>query len=210
MSNTKESLLGNLNLAGSFCFILFYVMIKLFKYAGYKMVIEPEALLLKPFKQIYQRDRTQNKDKAMMELGFIYFFCDPRSDYQYLTDESQRKQAIIEGEGLPEKWEPDKVVVAAMEFYSKFKPTSALLLEDTRVAIDKLRSLLRDIDLSERDDKGKPVYTLSTITTTIKQVPSLIKDLDEAERTIAKETLANSKMRGQGEKTIFEDGLNSI
>ena len=61
---------------------------KLFKYEGYKIVIEPEALLLKPFKQIWQRDRTINKDKAMMELGFIYFFCDTRSDYQYLIDET--------------------------------------------------------------------------------------------------------------------------
>ena len=197
--------MGRLNLTGSF-FIL--VMIKLFKYEGYKMVIEPEALLLKPFKQIWQRDRTQNKDKAMMELGFIYFFCDPRSDYQYLTDEEQRKQAIKEGEGLPEKWEPDKVVLNAMEFYNSFKPTSAFLLEDTRYAVDKLRKLLRDIDLTKTDDKGKPIYTLNTITATIKQVPLLVKDLDDAERAISKESIVTGKMRGQGEKTIMEDGLN--
>ena len=183
-------------------------MIRLFKYEGYKMVIEPEALLLKPFKQIWQRDRSQNKDKAMMELGFIYFFCDPRSDYQYLTDEEQRKQAIKEGEGLPEKWEPDKVVLDAMEFYNSFKPTSALLLEDTRFAVDKLRKLLREIDLTQTDDKGKPIYTLNTITATIKQVPSLVKDLDDAEKAIAKESMVAGKMRGQGEKTIMEDGLN--
>lgn len=70
---------------------------KLFKYEGYKITIAPEALLLKPFKQIWQRDRSRNKDKALMELGFIYFFCDTRSDYQYLTDEDERKRAIKEG-----------------------------------------------------------------------------------------------------------------
>lgn len=182
---------------------------KLFKYEGYKIVIEPEALLLKPFRQIWQRDRTVNKDKAMMELGFIYFFCDSRSDYQYLTDEEQRKEAIKEGEGLPPKWEPDKVVLAAMEFYSSFKSASELLLEDTRYAVDKLRKLLREIDLTQTDDKGKPIYTLNTITATIKQVPSLVKDLDEAERALAKESINSGKMRGQGEKTIFEDSLNN-
>lgn len=183
-------------------------MLKLFRYEGYKIVIEPEALLLKPFRQIWQRDRTQNKDKAAMELGFVYFFCDPRSDYQYLTDEEQRKQAIKEWEGLPNNWEPDKLVISAMEFYNSFKPTSALLLEDTRYAVDKLRKLLRDIDLTQTDDKGKPIYTLNTITATIKQVPSLVKDLDEAEKSLAKESMIAGKMRGQGEKTIFEDGLN--
>lgn len=181
---------------------------KLFKYEGYKIVIEPEALLLKPFRQIWQRDRTVNKDKALMELGFIYFFCDTRSDYQYLTDEEQRKQAIKEGEGFPDKWEPDKTVLEAMELYNSFKSASELLLEDTRYAVDKLRKLLRDIDLTQTDDKGKPIYTLNVITSTIKQVPSLVKDLDEAEKLIAKENVSTGRMRGQGEKTIFEDGLS--
>lgn len=181
---------------------------KLLKYEGYKLSFEPELLTLKHFKTLYQRDRTKEKTKMMQELAFIYFFCDIRSDYQYLTNEEDRRKAILEGEGLPLDWKPDKQVKEAMAFYNTFKPTSALLLEDTRVAIDKLRVLLREIDLSERDDKGKPVYTLNTITATIKQVPSLIKDLDEAERTIAKEILSNSKMRGSGEKVIFEDGLN--
>lgn len=181
---------------------------RLFKYESYKMVVEPEALLLKPFKQIWQRDRSHNKEKAMMELGFVYFFTDPRSDYQYLTDDEERKKAIKEGEGLPESWEPDKLVLAAIEFYSSFKPTSSLLLEDTRYAVDKLRKLLREIDLSQTDDKGKPIYTLNTITATIKQVPSLVRDLDEAEKAITKELMSTGKMRGQGEKTLMEDNLN--
>ena len=97
---------------------------------------------------------------------------------EYLTDETERKKAIKEGEGLPEKWEPDKLVLDAMDFYNSFKPTSALLLEDTRYAVDKLRKLLKDINLEDKDDKGKPIYTLNTITATIKQIPSLVKDLD--------------------------------
>lgn len=181
---------------------------KLFKYEGYKVVISEEAFALKVFRQIWNRDRSVNKDKAIMELGYVYFMIDPRSDYQYLVDEEERSKAIIEGEGLPSNWKPDKTVTEAMQFYSRFKPTAALLLEDTRVAVEKLRKLLRDIDLQETDDKGRPVYTLNTITATIKQVPSLAKDLDEAERALASEMRNEGKMRGQGEKTIFEDNLD--
>ena len=181
---------------------------KLFKYEGYKVVISEEAFALKVFRQIWNRDRSVNKDKAIMELGYVYFMTDPRSDYQYLVDEEERSKAIIEGEGLPSNWKPDKIVTEAMQFYSRFKPTAALLLEDTRVAVEKLRKLLRDIDLQETDDKGRPVYTLNAITATIKQVPSLAKDLDEAERALASEMRNEGKMRGQGEKTIFEDNLD--
>ena len=113
--------------------------------------------------------------------------------------------SIKEGEGMPEDWTPDSVVLEAMQFYSTFKPTSALLLEDTRFAVDKLRKLLREIDLTQTDDKGKPIYTLNTITATIKQVPSLVKDLDEAERSIAKEIAQSDKVRGAQSKSIYED-----
>lgn len=181
---------------------------KLFKYEGYKIVISEEAFALKVFRQIWNRDRTASKDKAIMELGYVYFMIDPRSDYQYLVDEDERSKAIIEGEGLPSDWKPDKLVKEAMDFYGKFKPTAALLLEDTRYAVDKLRKLLRDINLEDKDDKGKPVYTLNTITATIKQVPSLAKDLDEAEKALASEMRNQGKMRGQGEKTIMEDSLD--
>lgn len=181
---------------------------KLFKYEGYKVVISEEAFALKVFRQIWNRDRSVNKDKAIMELGYVYFMIDPRSDYQYLVDEEERSKAIIEGEGLPSNWKPDKIVTEAMQFYSRFKPTAALLLEDTRVAVEKLRKRLRDINLEDTDDKGRPLYTLNTITATIKQVPGLAKDLDEAEKALASEMRSEGKMRGQGEKTIFEDNLD--
>lgn len=178
---------------------------KLFKYEGYKITISEEALLLKPFKEIWQRDKSKNKDKALQELGYIYFMSDPRSDYQYLVDEEERSKSIKEGEGIPNDWDPDKVVLDAITFYKSFKPTSALLLEDTRFAVDKLRKLLREIDLTQTDDKGKPIYTLNTITATIKQIPSLVKDLDEAEKTLSKEIMESSKVRGSQEKSMYED-----
>lgn len=181
---------------------------KLLKYEGFKVTIAPEALALAPFKKLWNRDRSVSKDRAISEISYVYFMIDPRSDYQYLVDEEERSKAIIEGEGLPNNWKPDKVVTEAMQFYSRFKPTAALLLEDTRVAVEKLRKLLRDINLQDTDDKGRPLYTLNTITATIKQVPSLAKDLDEAERALSSEMRNEGKMRGQGEKTIFEDSLD--
>ena len=68
-----------------------------------------------------------------------------------------------------------------------------------------MRQLLRNIDLTEVDDKGKPIYTLNTITATIKQVPSLVKDLDEAEKTITREIMQDESIRGSQEKSMFED-----
>lgn len=177
-------------------------MLKLFKYEGYKVVISEEAFALKPFRQIWMRDRTINKDKATMELGFIYFFCDPRSDYQYLTDENERKEAIKEGEGLPPKWEPDKIVQEAMTFYESFKPTATLLLEDIRFMVNKFRMKLREVDFDNLE-----VKEFKEITAIVKQLIPLVEDLNKTEKALTTEISNTGRMRGQGEKTIFEDDL---
>lgn len=175
---------------------------KLLKYEGYKVVIEPELLTLKPFRQIWTRDRTVNKDRALAEIAFIYFMADPRSDYQYLVDEKERMEAIKEGEGLPPKWQPDRIVTEAMDFYMSFKPISALLLEDTRFMVDKYRKRLKAQEFDDLEIKD-----LKEVGALIKQIPPLVKDLDEAEKALNSEMKSSGKMRGSGEKTIFEDDL---
>lgn len=183
---------------------------RLFKYDAYKVTISEEALILKPFKQIWNRDKSASKDKALSELAYVYFMEDPASDYQYLVDRNERSAAIIEGEGLG-KWKPDKMVQEAMEFYASFKTTSALILEDTRYAADNLRKSLRTIDLKAADDRGKPLYTVASIISAIKQVPQLVKELAEAERAVAKEMAeSNGRVRGQKAKTILEDGFDGL
>lgn len=190
----------------SFPSLYFYSM-KLFKFEQYKVTISEEAFSLKPFKQIWNRDKTQSKDRAISELSYIYFMQDPRSDYQYLVDEEERTKAIIEGEGLPSDWKPDKLVKEALEFYNQFKPTSALLLEDTRFMIDQYRKKLRSMASNGFDELT--VKELKDINALIKAIPSLVKDLDEAEKALSSEMRNQGKMRGQGEKTIFEDSLTS-
>ena len=181
---------------------------KLFKYEGFQIKVEPEALLLKPFKAIWVRDKSHKKDKAMMELGFIYFFADPRSDYMYLVDDASRIKAIKEGEGFSDDWKIDSVLENAIKFYKSFLPMSALLLEDTRIAVDKLRTLLRTIDYTQTDDKNKPIYTLNTITATIKQIPGLIEELDKTEKALSQELVSSVKARGQGELTVLDENVD--
>lgn len=57
------------------------IKMRLLKFEGYKVTIAPEALALAPFKRLWNRDKTSNKNKAISEISFIYFMADPRSDY---------------------------------------------------------------------------------------------------------------------------------
>lgn len=175
---------------------------RLLTYEGYNLTIDPMLLTLKPFKAIWIRDKTEKKERAISEIAYTYFMEDPRSDYQYIIDRDERSKAIKEGEGLKSTWQPDGTVKEAMKLYASFKTTSALLLEDTRALVDGYRNKLRDLtsDMSELDVKD--VKELGAI---IKQVPSMVKDLDEAERALAKEIAQSDKVRGAQEKSIYED-----
>lgn len=89
-----------------------------------------------------------------------------------------------------------------MELYASFKSTAALLLEDTRALINGYRAKLRELTSNMEDMDVKDTKDLGAI---IKQVPALVKDLDEAEKSLAKEMAQSDKVRGAQEKSIYED-----
>lgn len=175
---------------------------RLFKYEGYTLNISEEALALKPFRAIWVRDKTEKKERAIMELGWVYFMSDPRSDYQYIIDPEERSKAIKEGEGLKASWQPDGTVKEALKLYDSFKTTSALLLEDIRAMVDGYRVKLRDMTSNMQNLDVKGVKEIGAI---IKQIPAMIKDLDEVEKAITKEITQSDKVRGAAEKSIYED-----
>jgi hypothetical protein len=175
---------------------------RLFRYEGYTLNISEEALALKPFRAIWVRDKTEKKERAIMELGWVYFMSDPRSDYQFIIDPEERSKAIKEGEGLKASWQPDGTVKEALELYDSFKTTSALLLEDIRAMVDGYRVKLRDMTSNMQNLDVKGVKEIGAI---IKQIPAMIKDLDEVEKAITKEITQSDKVRGAAEKSIYED-----
>lgn len=179
---------------------------KLFKYEGFKVTISPEALLLKPFKKIWERDKSRSKDRALSELAFIYFYCDPRSDYMYIIDDETRMDEIKKGEGLKEDWTPDNHILKAMELYQQLTTTtSAGLLQDARSSVEKIREELRKLSFDEVEPAKLP-KALKDAADTLTRIPDLMESLQKAERTLNSDILENSRMRGQGSKTIYEDG----
>lgn len=167
--------------------------------------------MIKPLRDLYNRDRTKNKDKFFQQISVIYFMVDPRSSFSYITDDDERLKAIIEENGLPNDFKVDKDLQKAIDVYKEHVvTTSYLLLQDTKIAIEKVRQFLRNVDLTLLDDKGKPVYTINSITTAIKQVPQLAKDVVETEKLVAREIEEQGRARGGMSKTLADDGIEAF
>ena len=176
---------------------------------NYEVVPTQECFLIKPLRQLFNADRSKNKEKFMQQLSVLYFMADPRSSYNYITDMEERLNIIKEQEGLDADFKIDDKLQEAMDWYKKHTiTTSTLLLEDARAAVDKVRQFLRDVNLNAEDDKGKPKYTINSVTSALKQLPQLAKDLQETEKIVIKEIEAVGRARGGNErKKAFEDGI---
>ena len=184
-----------------------YLNMKLVRISNYKLEVEDELLLLKPFKEVYKSDKSKDKIKFFDFLTIVYYTYDPRSDYNYITNEEERLKEVCESNGLDIPKFNQKEL-DCIELYKQLTTTiSSALLKSTRVAIGKVQEFLENLDMYATDDKGKPLYGINTVTSAIKQIPSLVKEVLEAEKVVAKEIEESGRARGGNNKKLFEDGV---
>lgn len=179
---------------------------KLIEFDGLDFKIADEALLVRPIRQLFEKDKSKKKEEFWKQISYLWFMCDPRSTYQYLVDDAVRAKEIKIQEGLGEDWEPSELLREAMDIYRKQTTTTAsILLESMRKGIEQLRKFFSEFDLFALDKNDRPIYQVSTMTAALKQVPELAKALVDAEKALAKDFATDDKARGNSEKAIGED-----
>ena len=186
---------------------LFYYM-KLLNIDNYELKVADEAFLVKPIRDLFEKDESPHKEEFYSWMSYMYFMIDPRSSYNYIVDEKERAQTIIEQEGLKKSFKPSKELKAAMDVYRKLVTTaSSELLADSIVAISNVRKVLKSINFDALEEKDK-VNALKTTASVVAMIPKLVKDLSEAEKAVNKEIEESGRARGGNQKTILEDGLD--
>jgi len=182
---------------------------KLIEYTNYQIRVTDEALLVKPIRKLYKKDKSKDKETFLEQMSILYFYADPRSAYSYIIDDEERLNEIKKQEGLSDKYTLSAEMIEAIEIYKKLIETTSLqLLKNTRITVDKLGKFLRDIDLNETDNKGQPKYTISSVTSALRQVPQLAKDLIATEKLVAGEIAEGNRARGGSDMKIFENGVD--
>ena len=153
---------------------------------------------MRPIRELFQKDKSKKKDEFWKQISYLWFMCDPRSSYQYLTDAEERAKEIKKQEGLGEGWEPSDLLKEAMDIYRTMTiTTAAILLEGMRKGIDKLSNFLSNTDFTDK--------TVASMTSALRQIPELARALVEAEKSLAKDFDTDDKARGNSVKAIGED-----
>lgn len=176
---------------------------KLIRLEDYQIKVADEALLVRPFRRLFNMDRSKGKETFYKQMSILYFVYSPSSNYAYIVDEKDRLKEVLAQEGITD-FHNTAEFKEAVEVYRKLvKTSSSELLEDTRLIIEKMRQALKSIDFDSLEEKDA-VNAVKTVASVVGMIPKLVKDLAEAEKAVDKELEEQGNARGSQELTIFD------
>lgn len=177
---------------------------KLITTENYELKVADEALLVKPIRRLWNMDRSKGKERFYEQMSVLFFVYSPASNYSYIVDERERLREVLAQEGIGD-FRMSQEFKDAAAIYRKLNVTSSsALLEDTKIAVDKVREVLKAVDFGELEEKDK-VNALKTVTSVVAMIPKLVRDLAEAEKAVSKELEEQGNARGSQELTIFDN-----
>lgn len=181
----------------------------LFEISNNVVTFSPQALLMAPFKKIWDADESEDKMNATLQLAFIYYMADERSDFMHLLDTDERIEEIKLFIDMPDNFTgKSKEIVRAVHFYEKLSiTTSTKLLQSTRLILQKISQFLDNVDMEEKDDRGKHIHDITKITSAVEKIPKLIKAINEIEKEVIKEKQLKSQTGNQTTSMFDENGI---
>ena len=88
----------------------------------------PQALNINVFRNIWEKDKSEKKEQALMEMAFVEFMCSYKKSNPFIgyTDLVEREHKILQAFSSMRNNEPiespkeEQHVIAAMEFYEQY------------------------------------------------------------------------------------------
>jgi hypothetical protein len=179
----------------------------LFEIVNNVVTFSPQALLAKPFKSIWDADESEDKMTATLEMAYVYYMADERSDFMHILDMDERAQEVKLWLDMHSGWSGQrKEIVRAIHYYTKLsETTSTKLLQSTRLVLQKISEFLDNINMNERDERTKkPIHDIGKITGAVEKIPKLIKAINEIEKEVIKEKELKAQS-GNRTQSMFDD-----
>lgn len=163
---------------------------------------EPELLLVREFKALLDRDKTKHKDRATKELTYIYLAIDYKSPYSQYSELERHEEALSDS-GVTETEFNDPIFREACRKYRTLQDSnkSIKLLNAARNAADQFVEYFETIiDLNERDQNGKPVFSAEKVMKEMAQLSKVHEQLTLLEGQVKQELEVQTNTRANVEE----------
>lgn len=176
---------------------------ELFDIEGGRLVLNPTNLFIPEFKVLWDRDKSQTKEQATLEIAYVAFMRSMSSKNPYNAYSDKDKKKKVQNDTI--RTEPDELIEKALNKYQEFqKTTNTRLLLGARSAADKLAGYFERVDFEQLDSYGKPVYSARELASNLKEVGNIVKSLVLLENQVQKEQLDQQAVRGGNEIGMYE------
>jgi len=177
---------------------------KLFDIIGGNVIMNPTILWIPEFKEIWDRDKSKHKAKAVKEISYIVFLYSFKSPY-LAYNEKDRKIKILQDYFDDLEWKPDDVVNKAIKRYNELQETATTRLLNASLRLcDKVTEYFDSIDFNEKDKMGKPIHSLNEVVRNMKDVGPVVKSLESLKDQVLREQMDKNVIRGGTDIGLFE------
>ena len=152
-------------------------------------------LLDKDIRELYTRDKSNDKSKYIKECIVIYYLGDPKSPAKQngLSDAESLKMAIEQAD-LKKDYIPDKLVQRLIKRYYEENITEAgMVVENILTSIHNINLALKNINglLNDKlstqlnlEDIGTVLSLVTAVNTKAGEIPTILKKLEEAKENL--------------------------
>lgn len=191
-------------------------MVKFFDYTDHNLQFSENGyhiLLVKEFKDIWDKDETHDKKWAFRVFTYIYLNCDWQSPYSDYDNDYERHCDSAKDAGFdPDGKEINCTMVnSAVNKYMKILNSNRLLrlIKSINVGIDKYEVYFETVNFTEKiqhgASKGKLLHDPKTFVSMIKESNIVINKVKELTKTVQEELKQQEKnVRGNRETGYFE------
>lgn len=181
----------------------------LFEIKGRQVLPKPEVLLTEPFKTIWERDETEKKNIAIMEMSYAEFVTSEMSSSPYSGYQGQERiDKIMEQTVKPvdPDWVPDSLVREAVEYLREMMNEGSYSYKFYLSAIgaaEKVRDFFETFDMNERNERTKvPIFKAKEILDAVSKSTDTLETMNKLKQKVRDEIYATSRMKSK--KVISE------
>ena len=168
-----------------------------------------ETLLIEPFKALWERDKTPDKDVAIKEFTYIELMSSKKKSNPYAGySDSMRSKKLAEVLFGDPTWKPDALVEQGLakivEFQKEASPTYTYYISVLE-ATEKMKDFFTTFDINEVNDKGARVFKPNEIVMAISNTDKLLQNLHSMKEKVEQELFEQAKTRGMKQINPFEE-----
>ncbi len=180
----------------------------LFQIVNKKVVPTEECLRISPFKEIWARDKTKKKEKAINEMSYAEFMVSKEKSNPYKGyKEDVRHDKLLKEVIKDIEWKPDILVKDAMKWIEDCMTTGSESYRYMMANIEALEKTIQfftyDLDYNMVNKSGTPIYKPSEITRTIKDAAAVLASLNTLKKKVEEDLYQEIKNRNDREISPF-------